>query len=423
MKKLKIAVAVHGRYTAFDLTHALLAEGHDVTLLTNYPRWAVKRFGLPPEIVRSCWQHGVTGRLRLGLMRHRWFSCLGESVSIERHLHCWFGRWVARMLRGQNWDLVYAFSGVAEEAFAQRYAPHTMRLLMRASAHIRVQERLLREEALRTGDTHGSRERWAWNIGREEREYALADKVNVISSFALRTFLEQNVPAEKLALIPCGTPVERFTPAAEVIHERRARLDRNEKLRVLFVGPLTWQKGLWDLIEIMDQLRNEPFEFRLVGPQDEQVMQVLRARGLDHCAVGKFPERELPEQAYRWGDVFLFPTIQDGFAIVIAQALASVLPVIVSAHSGGPDVVRAGENGWVLPPRTPQQYIERLRWCQANRSEVARMVDDMQHDNSARTWTDVAQETVECYSRWLAEKQTKPIKPASMQTAHGRKNV
>ena len=61
--KLKIAVVIHGRFYGFDLVRGLLQRGHDVTLFTNYPRWAVKRFDVPGECVRSFWWHGVLTRV------------------------------------------------------------------------------------------------------------------------------------------------------------------------------------------------------------------------------------------------------------------------------------------------------------------------------------------------------------------------
>ena len=60
--KLKIAVVIHGRFHGFDLVRELLHRGHDVTLFTNYPIWAVERFGVLRDCVRNFWWHGVLTR-------------------------------------------------------------------------------------------------------------------------------------------------------------------------------------------------------------------------------------------------------------------------------------------------------------------------------------------------------------------------
>ena len=60
---LKIAIVVHGRFHGFDLARALMERGHDVTVFTNYPTWAVARFGIPPAHSRCFPMHGLLSRV------------------------------------------------------------------------------------------------------------------------------------------------------------------------------------------------------------------------------------------------------------------------------------------------------------------------------------------------------------------------
>src|SRR5262245_54116862 len=62
-RRLRIDVVVHGRFYAFDLARALIARGHDVRLLTNYPAWAAERFGIPSRCMRSFVSHAIASRL------------------------------------------------------------------------------------------------------------------------------------------------------------------------------------------------------------------------------------------------------------------------------------------------------------------------------------------------------------------------
>src|SRR5205823_1798152 len=90
------------------------------------------------------------------------------------------------------------------------------------------------------------------------------------------------------------------------------------------------------------------------------------------------------------GDVFVFPTIEDGYAVVLAQAAASGLPILTTVNCSGPDLVRENETGWVLPIRCPGSFVDRLRWCLAHRSELATMVGAAYDDFRPRDWSDVA---------------------------------
>src|SRR5207249_261590 len=123
------------------------------------------------------------------------------------------------------------WSGVAEESLRSLGATGALRLVMRGSSHIRAQARLLMEEEERTGIRQDRPSQW--RIAREEREYALADRIIVLSSFARDTFIAEGVPAEKLALVPLGASLRRFRPPLEVVKARQRRLLEGGPLRVL----------------------------------------------------------------------------------------------------------------------------------------------------------------------------------------------
>jgi glycosyltransferase involved in cell wall biosynthesis len=110
------------------------------------------------------------------------------------------------------------------------------------------------------------------------------------------------------------------------------------------------------------------------------------------------PEAQLRE-AYEWGDVFLFPTIEDGFAAVLTQASAAGLPILATTNCGAPDFIRDGETGWVMPIRAPQQFIDRLAWCDTHRVALAEMASRVAHQFQPRTWDDVARDLEEAIAR------------------------
>ena len=378
---MKIAIVVQGRFHAFHLARALLDRGSDVTVLTNYPKWAVARFGLPGDKVRSYWPNGVLTRL---------VSRLDPGSTWrggEVWLHTMFGRWAARQLASDRWDVVHPWSGVAEESLRSLKGTRTLCLLMRGSAHIRTQAELLKEEEERTGVRQDRPS--LWRIAREEREYSLADGIVVLSTFAHRTFISQGVPPEKLRFIPLGASLQTFRPAPEIVRGRQRRLLAGGPLRVLYVGTMSFQKGLWDMAQVVKALGTERFAFQFVGPQPPEARAVLSELRPAVTIISKQPEAELPG-VYAWGDVFLFPTIQDGFAVVLAHATAAALPVLTTTNCSGPDLLREADSGWIVPIRNPEALAERLRWCDGHRSELATMVGRIHEHFHPRDWSDVA---------------------------------
>jgi glycosyltransferase involved in cell wall biosynthesis len=375
---MKIAVVVQGRFHAFDLAAALVDRKHDVTVLTNYPQRPARRYGLGDSHVRSFTTHGILARAASLDPRLRHAS--------EPGLHRSFGRWAARTLATEPWDIVHCWSGVSEELL-QASDVSGLKLLMRGSAHILEQDHLLRDEEARTSTSLDRPS--AWMCAREQREYALADHIVVLSSFAARTFAKWSIPISRVTSVPLGVNVRSFTPSRESFTRRRQRALDGEPLRVLFVGSVSLRKGWWDLAEALAQLHDAPVATTIVGPVAPEAVGLVERLPRNVTVVGKVAQRELPG-FYERSDVFVFPTIEDGFGLVLAQAKAAGLPIITTDHSAGGDLIADGRDGWLIPIRSPQTLVSRLRWCTEHRAELAAMSEDVVQRFRPRDWSEVA---------------------------------
>ena len=198
-------------------------------------------------------------------------------------------------------------------------------------------------------------------------------------------------------LDPLGVEVAHFRPTADVVRQRIDRIQSGEPLRVLYVGAKSFRKGMWDIATVVHQLKAQNFRFRLVGPQPAETSKFLQSISTIEL-ISKQPQQELYKQ-YAWGDVFLFPTIEDGFAAVLAQANASALPVLTTTNCAGPDLIQEGLSGWVLPIRNSNAIIEKLHWCHEHRAELAEMVRCTYEEFMPRTWHDTALGLEQCVER------------------------
>jgi hypothetical protein len=392
--KLKVALVVHGRFHAFDLGRELIRQGVELTLLTNYPKSVVERFGLPRACVVNCVSHGIASR-----MVHRLTG--GRSKLFEPALHRWFSRWAGRAVSGRECDVVHSFSGVSEELFQRVSSSCGLKSLVRGSAHIKVQSRLLEEEATRCGVSMDRPS--AWMISREQREYELADVVFVLSSFARRSFVEQGYPADKLRLLALGSQLELFRPKPEVIEQRCERIMSGKPLHLLTVGSFSFRKGSLDLAQIA-RGAGPNFHFRFVGDLSAETAALRKEISNRVQFTRRLPQRDLPE-VYGKADLFLFPTIEDGYAVVLSQAQANGLPILATPNCAAPDIVKEGETGWILPIRNPAEFLQRLQWCDEHRQELAGMARKVYHDFKPRDWSDVAGDFINTCSELLAGKQ------------------
>src|SRR4030095_4050895 len=163
-------------------------------------------------------------------------------------------------------------------------------------------------------------------------------------------------PAEKISIIPLAyeTPGVRGqksaafaeAPAAREVREARLYPDRfthERPLRVLFLGLVNLRKGVARLLEAARILRDEPVEFWMVGP-----VEIANASTITSAGQLKWFGPVTRNQAagfYRNADLFILPTLSDGFAITQLEAQAHGLPVIASRRCG--EVVHDGINGIV----------------------------------------------------------------------------
>jgi glycosyltransferase involved in cell wall biosynthesis len=386
-KAIKLALVVHGRFHAFDLGRALIKQGVDVVLFTNYPKRIVKKFGIPPERVKPFLVHGILS----------WASAkLFGSKFCEPTLHKMFGRWAARQLEKQKFDASHSFTGISEEIL-ERHFGGMINSIMRGSVHIEVQARLLEEEERRAGVRIDKPSQWM--IQREKREYAAARFIIVLSSFARDSFLEQGVPARKLFLLPLGSELTRFRPPAEVIEERCARILSGKPLRVLTVGTFSFQKGILDLVSMAEALHGK-MAFSFVGSIAKEARALHRQVDGLITFLPKMKQHDLPT-VYKGADLFVFPTIQDGYAVVLSQAQASGLPILATTNCAAPDLLQEAKTGWVLPIRSPSSFVDRLHWCDQHRAELAGMVRYTYHDFKPRDWNQVALDLVRMYEEWF----------------------
>jgi glycosyltransferase involved in cell wall biosynthesis len=386
-EKLKVAIVVHGRFYAFDLARALIKQGHDVTLLTNYPKHIVEKFGIPRQYVKTFLFHGILSRI---------FHKISQVFSLDNFdslLSPLFSRWAAKVIARENYHAIHCFSGIAEELFKSipQNSP-TLKLLVRASSHIQTQKQLLLEEQDRANQTLNSaikiNQPNDWIIQREKREYELADQVIVLSTFAYQSFVDQGFYPHKLRILPLGAELTQFRPKMTVIEERCQRILSGQPLTVLMTGTFSLRKGIIDFTKISNHL-SKNFEFKFVGSVTNELNLSKDMEKLNIQFIPRQPQSKL-HPCYDSADIFIFPTIEDGYPVVLSQAQAGGLPIIATPNCSAPDIVENNETGWVLPIRNPEAFIKKLQWCHEHRQELAVMVKKVYEKYQPRDWQAVA---------------------------------
>lgn len=206
-----------------------------------------------------------------------------------------------------------------------------------------------------------------WANWREECR--LADFIVANSPWSRAALAQADVSAQKIRVIPLA-----FEPALSASPPRReypTRFCAERPLRVLFLGQVNLRKGVARLLDAARELRSEPARFHMVGPVD--LARPPSAAELPNVVWHGPVRRQAAARHYRDADVFLFPTLSDGFGLTQLEALAQRLPVIATRRCG--EVVRHDVNGLILEDESPAAIVRALRDCLHSPGLLARLAE------------------------------------------------
>lgn len=341
---MKVVLSTIGRFHSFELGYELARTGHLHTLFTGRPRFKTRNEKLDDRFVRSFpWIETP----RLALLR----GGISEGAlarELEYRGKRSFDAFVARAMPSA--DVFCGLSGSALRSGLAAKQKGMAYVADRGSSHIRFQDRILREEyALQNVQFRGIDPRI---IDLEEREYDLADAITVPSTFAARTFLDLGIPPQKVHVVPYGVDLDRFSQKAK---PSAAHFD------ILFAGLASIQKGIPYLVDAFVRLRHPRKRLTFAGRVSRDVRSLLdkKLKGLSVRFAGSLSHQALAKVMSE-SHVMVLPSVQEGLALVQAQALACGCPVIATTNTGAADIFTDGREGFILPIRDSGEITRAL---------------------------------------------------------------
>lgn len=213
-------------------------------------------------------------------------------------------------------------------------------------------------------------------LARKERELELADTVVVPSRFVRETLASSKVAPERVRVIPYGCSDPKTVPRETNLHA---------PLRLLAVGGLSQRKGLSYLFAAVRQL-GTAVRLTVIGKREGgSACPALDAELARVRYIESLPHPEILREM-RAHDVLLFPTLFDGFGLVILEALSQGLPVISTPNSGAPDVLSDGVDGFIIPIRDSEALVERVARLARDRSLLRDMSEAALATARRATW-------------------------------------
>jgi len=375
-----VAVVQLGGRMAYAVPRILMAAGRlerfytDLHLGSRWPgkavmgslpgRFAGRVSGVPADLVSS---HQLLGLIYAALLR-----LLPRSMD-TRGIHLWAGdRLCDGVLRKGlgNAGTIYAFSSAAERLFESGPGHERWRVLEQPCAPVDAELALLAEERTRWPGWENSPDvRYVDAARRREAvEWRAADRIICPSDYIAVCLARQGVETSKCRVVPYGVDA----PPAY----RMPRKKPDSSFRVLFVGTVRLLKGIPYLVEAARLLRDTDIQFRFVGPMLCNKAVLERSLPANVTLVGPVPRVRVWEE-YRDTDCMCLPTLSEGSATVVYEALACGLPCVVTPNAGS--IVRDGVEGRIVPIRDPAALAAALRELAQDHGLWHRMAEEALH--------------------------------------------
>jgi alpha-maltose-1-phosphate synthase len=329
MDHKKITVIVNGRFHAFDYASELHKRGLLHIMISSMPFSVAKRYGISRkkyiglpffEILKRSWR--ILFRKEVPAF---FFAKLFTSTALK--------------YVPSDSEIVISNAGYCEEIFISSRLQNSIKILDRGSTHT-LSNITLNKLAANYHNTN-----WVANpnkfVERELREYELADKILIPSSFVMDTFIKNNISPDKLIKIPYAFSSKKFA-GLTVIPKRREQA-------VLFVGQIGPRKGIGVLINSMLLVRKKfpNAQLWLVGGWNPLIERSV----IDYNWIQYFGilRGEKLLEKYTSASIFCLPSFEEGLALVLTEAMNLRLPIVATPNSGAEDIIKNGDNGFIVP--------------------------------------------------------------------------
>lgn len=348
---MKIIVAAGGRFHAITLA-AQLAKRNSLEKLLTFSYTQADEKNIPKHLVAQSKLCRIVDQTYCKLGLGRLIQASGFNVFKDNL----FDRFISAQLNSsQPVDLFVGWAHYVLNSIPVIKKKAKKLILESGSCHILEQQEILRTAYQKLGLAHAPIN--PANVTKMLKEYELADYIVTPSTFAQKSFIRHGIAPKKVIVVACGTDINFFKQTDKQLPQ---------KFTVLFVGLLSVRKGVHLLLDAWHKLAlpQDEAQLILVGSLQKDLSHIITHRSLSaNIIFYGSTDRKTLKNLYLSSSVLVLPSLEDGFGMVMGEAMASGIPVITTTHSGGPDIIEENINGFVVPADDVDALTNKLSWC------------------------------------------------------------
>jgi len=244
----------------------------------------------------------------------------------------------------------------------------------------------------------------------EEHSVKRAKKIISVSLAVKREIVKYyHIPEEKISVIPNGVDIEKFNPENKKIFRKKIRDKhdiKEEDIVLIFPAHEFKRKGLFQIIEAFKILKKDNLHLLVIGRDDPApFFKLVCNSGLKNKIIftGEITGIEM---YYAASDILIFPTSYEPFGLVILEAMASGIPVIVSQEAGAAELIRDEINGIVLKNNEDsEKLVKEIRFIVNNSKKFKEIGEEARKTAENYSWDNIASKTFSLYEEILKEKR------------------
>lgn len=370
--ELAAATAGLGRPTRFETGFYYDGEGSLARLVGRLPQ------PLRAKVERELRRRSFPGIAGVEVLGHPLlelaYVATARAVPTKPHLTSQVMHWrnrqfdaaVARRIRRERPAAVIGHDTSTIRAIRAARKVGTVAIVNQLIGHQAIGEAILKEEAalqpLWADSLHAGSP--AWLVEQCLAESLEADHILAPSDYVRRTLLDIGVQPDRIHLLPFGVRLDRFRPPDAKPADTKLR---DGKLRLIYVGQISQRKGLAYLLEALKRLADPRIELTLVGGLVGEGRGLKQYEGL-YRHVRNVPHAEVA-RLIQQADLCVYPSLHEGSALAIMEAMACGLPAITTLNSGS--LVRDGIEGYIVPIRDADEIAARIAKLRDDRTLLA----------------------------------------------------
>jgi alpha-maltose-1-phosphate synthase len=342
---MKIVQSTWVRYHHIDLARELYQMGHLEHIFTSLPWWKATKEsneqGIPRDLI-SC-NFLIEGLRRVGKKLPFYTDAMdGEMAVLNTKF---YSAWVGRNL--PECDTYIGISGSGLHAGRVAKSRGTGYIMDRGSTQIRHADISLGEEHKKWNMPYTPVHPWL--MANEEAEANEATLITVPSHFVKQTFINQGTDESKIRVVPYGVSLQEFHPVDA---------PKDDTFRLVFVGQFSLRKGVPYLLEAFKAFNHPKKELIVVGNVAEDIKPLINSIGTDHVKFVGIVPRNSVKQYLSAANALVLPSIEEGLALVQAQAMACGCPIIATPNTGSETLFENGREGLIVPARNSSALTE-----------------------------------------------------------------